>query len=171
MDIKFTAGKDYPEIVGAKPCERTVRLLYDLRSGRESELTAILQYIYQNEVLAKCNKEVAFILEKIAIVEMHHLELLGDAIIAFGGKPCYIDSDGFDYNTSSVAYYTDLRSILEKDIKDEEFAVQAYRHTAQMVDNESLRELLNAIADDECVHIKILTALLDDLDIYKGYNS
>ena len=168
-DIKFTAGKEYPEIVRAKPDERVVRLLYELRSGLESELTATLQYIYQHQVLSQCNKEVAYILEKISLVEMHHIELLGEAIIAFGGKPCYINSEGCDYNSSSVAYYTDLKSILQKDIEDEQNAVRAYRNTAQLVDNESLQALLYTIADDECVHIKILSALLDDMDVYKSY--
>ena len=169
MDINFTAGREYPEIVGAEPNEYYVRLLYNLRSSCESELTAILQYLYQHDVLKDSNKEVSYIIEEISLVEMHHMGLLGEAIVAFGGKPCYINSNNENFNSCCVAYYTNIKQILEKNIMDEKNAVEAYRHTASLVDNESLKNLLLTIAEDECVHIKIFQSLLDDLDMYKRY--
>ena len=169
MDNKFTVGREYPEIVDAHPNEYYVRLLYNLRSSCESELTAILQYLFQHNVLENCNKELAHIIEEISIVEMHHMELLGEAIVAFGGKPCYINSQGENFNSCCVAYFTDVRQILEKNIMDEENAIKAYRQTASCVQNESLRDLLLTIAEDECVHAKIFKELLEDLDVYRRY--
>ena len=93
------------------------------------------------------------------------MELLGEAIVAFGGKPCYIDADGKPFNTCCVAYYTNLKDILRKNIQDEQNAVEAYRNTAKLVDNESLKNLLLTIAEDECVHIKIFKTLLEDIDV------
>ncbi len=165
MELDFTANKEYPQIVDAECNEYYVRLLYNLRSSCESEMTAILQYLYQHDILKKSNKEIAYILEEISLVEMHHMELLGEAIVAFGGKPCYIDADGKPFNTCCVAYYTNLKDILRKNIQDEQNAVEAYRNTAKLVDNESLKNLLLTIAEDECVHIKIFKTLLEDIDV------
>lgn len=162
--IKFHADTPYPTITNATRNPHYVTQLLKLYSGSESELTAILQYMYQNAILSSNNKEVAYILEQIGIVEMHHLELLSEAIISFGGLPYYVNEKGAPYCATEVFYCTNLRHLLQKNLEDELNAVRAYTEIAKCVDNNSLSALLLRIAEDEQIHANILRCLLDDLN-------
>lgn len=154
--IELVNPNPYPEIVDATNNKEVVKLLYDLYANSESELGAILTYSYQHIVLKNTNAEVAELLGKIGIVEMHHIELLGNAIIKFGGLPYYINSANEHFSTKSVFYCTNILHILKNDILQERMAVQAYTKTAQIVQNASLKALLLRIAQDEELHIKAL---------------
>lgn len=166
-DLKFQSDKPYPEIVASCPNEYIVKMLSNLYSGRNSELSAILQYAFQHSVLKQNNDEIAYILERISIVEMHHLELLANAIVAFGGLPCYEDGNGQTFCADGVCYYTNLACILEKSLQDERDAVNAYIRTANCVQNVSLRALLLRLAEDEQIHADILNSLLCDLQSFE----
>lgn len=142
----------YPQIVDAKQNKEVVKLLYDLYASNESELGAILMYSYQHIVLENRDDETAKLLEEIGVVEMHHLELLGDAIVKFGGLPYYVNSAGEQFSTKSIFYCTNVLHILKNDILQERLAIQAYTKTAQIVENASLKALLMRIAQDEELH-------------------
>ena len=75
-DIKVRIDKPYPEITCASDSPMTVGILKNLAFSRASELSAILQYIYQSVIADKSMSEVADILEEIGIVEMTHMDML-----------------------------------------------------------------------------------------------
>ena len=164
--IDFTCGRDYPLITNASPNPYYVEILQGLYSGQSSELSAILQYVYQSSALHSNNKEVSYILKQIAIVEMHHLELLANAIISFGGLPYYINKDNQTFCTNNICYCTNLRCVIEQDLKDELSAIEFYTKSANLIQNESLKQLLLTIAEDEKKHSRILSSLLDELNCY-----
>ena len=78
----------YPQVTpGRDPL--AVCLLMEDYSGAASELSAVHQYIYAAAQLkGKCDP-VSQLLRQVAIVEMHHLELLAQAVLAEGGDPRY----------------------------------------------------------------------------------
>ncbi|MEG1499701.1 MAG: hypothetical protein RR400_01335, partial [Clostridia bacterium] len=84
----------YPEIVGAIYSPETIRLLKNLYASRGGEFTAIATYFYQHIVLAPFNEEISKLFEQISMVEMMHLELLGEAIVSFGGDPTFSSPQG-----------------------------------------------------------------------------
>jgi len=160
----YSAGLEYPEITNATNDIRTVKIILNLYASKASELTAILQYSYQAFVLMNNLPDVAKILEQISITEMHHLELLGEAIIAFGGKPLFINAQGDSYNADAVFYCTNPVHMIKRDIQDEQDAINDYTKSANEVSNESLKELFLTIAEDEKVHKKILMEVLTELE-------
>ena len=90
MDIKELKTKServYPEIVINAPNPAEAAVLQSDYAGKGSETTAIMTYIYQNYITRLYNEDVAEVLERIAITEMHHHDILGTTIARLGGNP------------------------------------------------------------------------------------
>lgn len=148
----------YPEVVieHKNPLEGK-RLMNDY-AGKESETTAIMTYIYQSYVLAETYPEIADALEHIGIAEMTHHELLGTTIARLGNYPVIGGRNQF-WNGSFVNYTVDVRKILKIDIEGEEQAIINYEKTIAVLENDSIKRLIERIILDEELHIKILKGL------------
>lgn len=159
--INARANAPYPLVATTRDLH-DARILQELYGGRSSETTAIMQYCYQSYVLDKTDPSLAALLLAIAKVEMEHHELLGKAI--FGcGKPPLIASNSCFWSASAVDWSEDAVNILERDIYDEKHAVVAYERAAKMLHSPSLSALMLRIAEDEQLHVKLLTDALTSL--------
>lgn len=144
----------YPTIEG--PCGvQDAKLLADDYAGREGEMTAIAQYMFQHTVLKDEYPELAADLEAIALGEMQHYELLADAITRCGGLPYVAGSHCF-WSGSAVTYDTEALDAVRADIAGEIYAIGAYKRTIQKVKNVSLQNLLRRIIADEQTHLRLL---------------
>lgn len=159
----FESTDPYPELVSVIPNRRDVRQLKNLASGRRSELTAVLTYLYQYFILYDDYPEIARALEQIAIVEMKHYKYLSRAIVAFGGNPNLTDGQGNVWTGRNISTVKDVRKILQLNIKYEELAIREYIRAAESTSNISLRNLYLRIAKDEALHLAVLRTLLDSL--------
>ncbi len=162
-NIKVRVDKPYPKIVGAMPDQMTVNILKNLAQSRTSELTAILQYVYQSVIADKSMEEIGGIFEEIGIVEMTHLDMLMHAITEFGGIPKYEDSLGNQFNTNYINYNTKLKDMLDNNIVAEQRAIDQYKDGIKRVKNESLKDLFARIIEDEQQHIKVFKYLKDSV--------
>lgn len=163
-NIKVRVDKPYPKIVGASADQMTVNILRNLAQSRTSELTAVLQYIYQSVVADKSADEIGAIFEEIGIVEMTHLDLLMHAITEFGGLPKYEDGRGNQFNTNYINYSVKLNEMLNNNILSEKRAIDEYNEAIKCVKNESLKDLFRRIIEDEQLHIKAFKYLLDSVE-------
>lgn len=154
--IKFSSELPYPEIA-VKENLRDAKLLMPNYSGQNGELTAILLYAYQ-AYISWNDEELNNILENIAIVEMHHHELLGEAIHKLGGYP--VMGGKTFWNGSYVNYTIEPKKFIEIDIAAEELAIMNYERTILNLQEEDLKLLLERIILDEEIHIKIFKQLL-----------
>lgn len=161
MPKEYSVNLPYPKITGML-YPQDVRCIVDDYSGREGELTAITQYIYQQYISHSFDEELAETLLQIAIVEMHHHELLGEAIVQAGGDPLMGGSTCF-WSGSNVNYTKNPIAFLRNNIQAEYRAIAAYRRSIACVRNESLKELLARIIMDEELHIEIFTQQLKRL--------
>ena len=140
----------YPEISGhGDPA--TIAMLKDDYAGRTSELTAITQYIFQNN--SSDDETFANAMLQIAIVEMTHLDMLGDAIHKLGGTTEF-KSGGEFWTAANVDYSRDRADMLRANIVAEQGAIESYERHASATHNSSVRALLLRIADDERLHLK-----------------
>ena len=162
-NIRVRVDKDYPEIVGASDCKKTVNILKNLATSRHGELTAILQYTYQSVVADKFMDNISDILEEISIVEMMHLEMLMHAIVDFGGQPKYEDGQGQVFNSLNINYSMKLKEMLDNNINAEMMAIEQYRHAIDMVSNASLKNLFARIIEDENRHIEVFKEIRDSV--------
>jgi len=143
----------------ARPDPETVRVLKEIRSGGTGELTAILQYVFQNNVLDDDETTLANSLLKIAIVEMSHLDMLGDAIISLGGKPTY-DNGKLYWQGGYVNYVSDPTAILKANIVLEETAISAYENGIKHTENKEVQALFQRIISDEKLHLEFFSEAL-----------
>jgi len=149
----------YPEVrvVGRNP--HYAKLLMEDYAGKVSELSAINQYIYHHLVLEPEYKEVADLLSCVAIVEMHHLEILGETILLLGERPRYKTTDRNEreryWDASFVFYGTALCDMLAADIAAEWAAVANYRRHQQMINDPFVKQILERIILDELHHIRL----------------
>lgn len=84
-NLKYASELPYPTIEVEKNVAES-KLLMPSYSGSAGELTAILTYAFQSYITPRY-PEIAKAMEGVAVVEMHHHELLGKTIYALGGYP------------------------------------------------------------------------------------
>lgn len=150
-------------------------LLDAYASSADSEIQAISQYLYQHTTIA--NDSIANTLLCISIIEMHHLEILGDLIVQLGGKPVYYNSNRNFWNTGNIAYGdrdilclkldekdTEDREIIKEklllDIKGEVNAINGYRFIKSNIDDKYIKKVLDKIISDEEVHISLFQGMI-----------
>lgn len=154
MPAGYASREPYPEIKAQKHNRTYAALLTEDYSGNVSETTATMQYIYHEFVFKNKYKELALLLENIAKVEMLHIEVLADAIIALGGNPAFKSGKNRKYwNAEMVNYGKDLCDRLKTDLHSENMAIRNYREHIGLIEDPYIRALLNRIIKDEEVHV------------------
>jgi len=155
--LKYRDASPYPEVSGPVDAE-TLDMLKRDYAGSAGELTAITQYVFQS-IAARANKPFADALLQIAIVEMTHLDMLGDAIITLGGDPQFSDGQR-QWDTSGLDYSQDLEAMIRVNIDAEETAIVNYEKHAALTVNKTVSKLLRRIAEDEELHLRFLKRAL-----------
>ena len=147
----------YPSVDAAPADPKTVAIIKQNRSGAAGELTAIAQYIFQNNRTDEENFANGIL--QIALVEMMHLDMLGDAIQALGGKPTF-DDGKYYWQAGAVNYADKLPGMLRANIEDEQTAIKNYEQSVADTPNEQVKALFRRIITDEQLHIVYFTDLL-----------
>lgn len=165
--INIILDEKYPSIEGL---QKNIEVAYKIKqsySGQISELTCINKYIYQSFILNDTFKEIKNALKKIAIVEMHHLEILGNILIKLGLNPSYTYINKYNnetyFQTDLINYETNILKFLKDNIKGEEKAIKEYQEIIKYADDEIITDILNRIILDEEHHIKIFKSILNNL--------
>lgn len=153
----------YPSIPKLCKNERYARLVYDSLGGKEGELTATTQYIYEHIEL-KEKTAISSILRDIAIEEMNHLNLLGEIIMNSGEKPIYQSSEGKIWSAHNVRYdIKDIKEMMRINKKAEEEAIKGYRNIMRYTNNIYLRRVYERIILDETTHWQIFDDILKSM--------
>ena len=139
---------------------RALRIVSPAYAGRDGELTAVLQYVYQSILLGECGcKELSCDLMHIAFDEMHHLQILGTLITKLGAPPVFTACPPYPvsyYSASCVCYVRAPREMIAADIRAEKSAIACYCRMLELLDNPAVRQVISAILCDERRHLKTL---------------
>ncbi|MCX4270259.1 MAG: ferritin-like domain-containing protein [Lachnospiraceae bacterium] len=156
----------YPPLQVSERNQAYANLLSIDYCGAVSEMSAITQYINNENRLSgeKCKTAVTIL--GIAMAEMMHLQKLGEMIGLLGGK---IDFVARHRNGRSRMWTPEFLTIpeqekrmIEADIEAERAAINQYRVHINMIQDEFVNEVLERIILDEEYHIMILQALLKE---------
>ncbi len=140
-------------------------LLQEDYAGVVSEFTAINQYIYHHIDMEEKYESIADLEVKVSIVEMYHLEMLGEIIKELGGDPQYWDGRCRYWRADVVEYFPrDPVAQLEADIEAEKAAIAAYRAHMAMIRDPYIRSVLARIIRDEELHLRLFSEALADLE-------
>ena len=166
----FSAVAPYPPVMVEEENLHYAQLLAVNLASPKSELTSVLQYIYQDWFFTPQYKEVARIIKKIAIVEMHHMDILGRLIVLLDGNPTYCavtDNRFHIWNGNMVTYSNMVCLALTDNICLEEAAIASYKEHAAQINDHYIVDVLNRIIEDEQVHLQIFHKMLNDLNAVK----
>ncbi|HEX3012571.1 MAG TPA: ferritin family protein [Syntrophomonadaceae bacterium] len=131
-------------------------LLNAFANGGNAELTAVAQYI--NHHLTISQKDVSNLELCIALVEMKHLEMVGDLIESLGGNPKYLRTNRQYWTGGNVDYGKTLCQKLSLDIYAETEAIAGYRELLRQIKIPQVRKVINRIIEDEMLHRKLFQA-------------
>lgn len=154
------ASTPYPTVTGG-PDPETVALLKEDYAGSISELTAVAQYIFQN-ISDIGNDAFSNAMLQIALVEMTHLDMIGDAIQALGGKASF-DNGQYYWQAGKCNYADTMQGMLQADIESESGAISQYEKHASLTKNASVKALLHRIIMDEKLHLRFFNDTLKNL--------
>jgi len=154
----------WPEVRVQGPNPEYARLLMEDYAGNVSETTAIMLYLYHHQDMEEDLPEVSELLEGIAIIEMHHQEILADLIKMLGGNPIYSGKDGQLWTAEYVSYYSQQPcQQIQADINAEKAAIRQYQKHIKMINDPYIQAILQRIIKDEEYHLKLFT------DMYRKY--
>ena len=164
--ISTAAKGEYPPIQIAEPNPQYSQLLAIDLASAQSELTSIMQYIYQSWRLYGPYQKVGEVMECIARVEMHHMEILGKLITLLGGNPKYMSVQHHCptfWQADMVAYSGNLRQMIQEDIVLEQAAIDTYLRQFQIIKNPYIQAIIQRIIEDEKVHLAIFHKYLTEV--------
>ena len=159
------ADLPYPQIQVECQNPAYANLLSNDYCGSVSEMSAITQYINNENRLSAANCSLAQTLLKIAVAEMMHLNKLGEMIVLLGGN---IDFAAVQQNGRkrmwTPEYLTipnQVKQMLMADIEAEKAAISQYRMHIKMIKDPCVNAVLARIIQDEEYHLMLLRALME----------
>ena len=157
----------YPPIQVTEKNPSYANLLSMDYCGQVSELSAITQYINNENRLSCENCALAKTLLGIAMAEMMHLQKLGELIVLLGGT---IDFTVRMQNGRKMLWTPEYlilpehtKKMIYADIEAERSAIKQYRMHIKTIQDPCVTAVLYRIIQDEEYHIMILENLLKEL--------
>lgn len=168
--MKYYVDIPYPEIRVEKPNIEYAKVLSNIYAGEISEESCINLYIFEHIALFNTYEEYSEILKRIAIVEMHHLQMLGETIKLLGMKPILMnynsEKKGFiPWKSNYIDYNTNIEDVIDLDIKSEKKAIEVYKNIFEIVKDKYVRNLITRIIMDEELHLKIFNDFKNKIKI------
>lgn len=150
----------YPPIQVRGRNPRYAELLMVDYCGSVSELSAILQYINNENRMSDEYCSLIRTILGIAMAEMVHLQKLGELIHLLGGNVCFEakQPDGM-WSPSCLTLPNHIPQMLQADIDAEKAAISQYKMHIKAIQDDFVNDVLRRIILDEEYHIMILQSL------------
>ena len=165
--LKAQIDLEYPKVRVEKKNIALAKKILTNFAGAISEDTSVHTYIFQALLFHEW-PDIAKTLKKIAIVEMHHLELLGEVITQLGVAPMFLSVEKNGalkwFSGQFVSYDKTLKEAILNDLWMEEQAIQNYEKLISEINDETIIYLIKRIILDERLHCKIFQQILKDLE-------
>lgn len=166
-NMDYCVHKEYTKIQKNNKDDKLIKKLFDIYAGSKGELTATLQYLFESYSLKLKDNydEIMDILNKIAICEMKHVELIAEIIQSMGVEPKFCKYIDYDYSicnywsAGNIKYITDIAKFLEYNIKLEQIAIDDYKEAIKLSNSDNIKAILSEILDDENAHLIVFNHL------------
>lgn len=168
MNIKpIMVDLPYPPIQVKEKNPAYANLLSIDYCGSVSEMSAITQYI-NNENRMSCERcPLVRTILGIAMAEMIHLQKLGELIYLLGGNIDFVakyhDRGPQMWSPKYLSIPENIEKMLLADIESEKSAINQYKMHSRMIKDEYVNAVLARIIQDEEYHIMLLQALIKEV--------
>ncbi|MCI9560155.1 MAG: rubrerythrin family protein [Lachnospiraceae bacterium] len=152
----------YPPIQVMRRNPQYADLLLVDYCGSVSELSAILQYINNENRMSGEHCSLIRTILGIAMAEMIHLQKLGELIHLLGGTVSYQTKQPNGLWSPACLTLPDcIPKMLQADLEAENAAIRQYRMHIQAIQDPYVNAVLKRIIQDEEYHIMILQSLMN----------
>lgn len=135
--------------------------------GAVSEMSAITQYINNENRMSGEKCSLAKTILGIAMAEMIHLQKLGELMYLLGGciDFCARQPGGGRqmWTPAFLSIPDNIRQMLYADIQSEKEAIEQYRMHVQRIKDDCVNAVLLRIVKDEEYHIMMLQSMLEEM--------
>lgn len=168
MSVKpIMADLPYPPLQVKERNQAYANLLSIDYCGAVSEMSAVTQYINNENRLSHERCPVAKTLLGIAMAEMMHLQKLGELICLLGGNvdftAKYQNGGRRMWTPEYLAIPENIQKMMIADIGAEKDAIRQYRMHMDMIKDEYINAVLARIIQDEEYHIILLQWMVKEL--------
>lgn len=157
----------YPPVQVREKNPAYANLLSTDYCGGVSEMSAITQYINNENRLSSVKCPLAKTILGIAMAEMIHLQKLGELIFLLGGDINFTAKFGNGKQKMWTPEYLTIPGHIGKmilaDIESEKAAINQYKMHMNVIKDDNINAVLSRIVQDETYHIMILQALMKEL--------
>lgn len=161
---EFSVNLDlpYPQLQVNEKNMKYARVMLDNCAGRNSEMTAIATYLYNNINLMHEHSKIAKVFMDVDKVEMHHLHIFSELAKMLGADPRLWtrEMNTVKYWSPTYCIYAQgLGSVLSAAINSEKEAIEKYTRQTKIISDIFIVEALERIIKDEEHHMKIFKEL------------
>lgn len=157
----------YPAVQVREQNSFYANLLSNDYCGAVSELSAITQYINNENRLSCISCSLARTILGIAMAEMMHLQKLGELIVLLGGTVDFVakqlNGRGRMWTPECLTLPENTKNMILADIEAETAAINQYKKHIKMINDDCINDMLARIIKDEEYHIIMLQALFQEL--------
>ncbi len=157
----------YPPVQVREKNPAYANLLSTDYCGGVSEMSAITQYINNENRLSSVKCPLTKTILGIAMAEMIHLQKLGELIFLLGGDINFTAKFGNGKQKMWTPEYLTIPGHIGKmilaDIESEKAAINQYKMHMNVIKDDNINAVLSRIVQDETYHIMILQALMKEL--------
>ncbi len=150
----------YPPIQVKEKNPQYADLLLVDYCGSVSELSAILQYINNENRMSGEHCSLMRTILGIAMAEMMHLQKLGELIHLLGGNVCFeAKQPNGMWSPSCLTLPYHIPQMIQADLEAERAAIRQYKMHINAIRDDYVNAVLKRIIQDEEYHIMILQSL------------
>ncbi len=157
----------YPSIQVREKNQSHAELLSIDYCGSVSEMSAITQYINNENHLSLEKCSAAKTILGIAMAEMIHLQKLGQLILLLGGSVDFVaryrDGRQKMWTPQYLRFTENPREMMLGGIEDEKAAIEQYSIHMKRINDDGVNAILARIIKDEEYHIMLLQALANEV--------
>jgi bacterioferritin len=161
--MPYRLPEPYPVPVNLSPNKRQAMILSLPYAGKNSEYTALSQYVVHMSTYNPEYSDIAHHTLQIGVIEMLHWEMLGECINQLGGNlnlVAYYNRPQY-WTGRYINYGTNIRDRILLDIKGEQECIEQYRKVIKLTGSSAINALLERIIGDEEHHIGLLKNMLN----------
>lgn len=162
-EMKYAADGPYPEIRVQGRNRRYGQAMLSNVGGTTSEMGAVASYFY-GHLTQGGFPEVAECLERISVVEMHHLSIFAELAHQLGEEPrLWAPFRGIRryWSPEYLRYPRRLGDFLRNALEEERLTIRKYTQQAGWIKDENVVANLHRVIEDEEVHVHLLTCILE----------
>lgn len=157
----------YPPLQVKEKNQAYANLLSIDYCGSVSEMSAITQYINNENRMSNERCPLARTILGIAMAEMVHLQKLGELIYLLGGDVDFVaryrNGEQKMWTPKYLTIPGNIKQMLLADVESEEAAINQYIMHMKMINDDCVNAVLTRIIQDEEYHIMLLKVLIKEL--------